>query len=286
MRRNCCFIKRMLFVLILCLSVTTLVPCPVHAKTQTVTSGDKAVDKKAKAIIKKVIKSGMTDAQKVKAIHDYIALNCAYDKENFMRGTIPDVSYTAKGVLLKKTAVCQGYAEAFKLLMDMLNIPCKMVVGTANNGSYGGGHAWNMVKVSGKWYQIDVTWDDPTPDRKGYISYNYFLITDSKMDDTHTWERADYPKCKTDNTSKFIKLIGDVSGTMDEAIDAFYDDYMLHDGSESTIIIKKQLYSIAFNFDLFDGLAERYGIRFYSWRYTHPAEYGKYYIIQYTEFGD
>ncbi len=268
----------------LCLSMAVSMPCSVSAKTQQVTSGNKKVDKKAKAIIKKTITSDMSDAQKVKAIHDYIVLNCAYDYDNLLRGTIPSVSYTAEGVLLKKTAVCQGYAEAFKLLMDMMGIPCKMVTGTANNGSGYAGHAWNIVKVSGRWYHIDVTWDDPVPDKKGNVRYSYFLIPDKKIDDDHKWNRSSYKKCTTDNSAKFIRLIGEVSETMDEAVDALYDDYMLHKGSQSTIIINKKLYKEGFQYDLFDGLAERYGLRFYGWRYTEPVEYGNYYMIQFQDF--
>lgn len=268
----------------LCLAVAVSMPCSVSAKTQQVTSGNKKVDKKAKAIIKKTITSDMSDAQKVKAIHDYIVLNCAYDYDNLLRGKIPAVSYTAEGVLLKKTAVCQGYAEAFKLFMDMIGIPCKMVTGSANNGSGYVGHAWNIVKVSGKWYHIDVTWDDPAPDMKDHVDYAYFLIPDKKIDDDHKWKRSSYKKCTTDNSSKFIRLIGAVSETMDEAVEALYDDYMLHKGSQSTIIVNKMLYNERFQYDLFDGLAERHGIYIYGWIYIEPMEYGDYYMIQYCDF--
>ena len=82
----------------LCLSMVVSMPCSVSAKTQQVTSGNKKVDKKAKAIIKKTVTSDMSDAQKVKAIHDYIVLNCAYDYENLLMGTIPSVSYTAEAL--------------------------------------------------------------------------------------------------------------------------------------------------------------------------------------------
>lgn len=284
MRKHLNFLKRTLFTVLLCLCVAASMPESVNAKTQAVTSGDKQTDKKAKAIIKKVITAGMTDAEKVKAVHDYLVLNCAYDYENLLRGTIPSVSYTAKGALLKKKAVCQGYAESFKLLMDMAGIPCKMVTGTADNGSGYAGHAWNMVKVDGKWYQIDVTWDDPAPDTKGYVRYAYFLIPDSKMDDDHKWKRSAYKKCATDHADKFVQLFGTVCETADEAVDAFYEDYTQHQGSQSTIIINKKLYSDSFDYGMFDDLEERYGISIHGWRYTTPTAYGSYYMIQYSDF--
>ena len=42
-------------------------------------------------------------------------------------------------------------------------------------------HAWNLVQIDGAWYHVDATWDDPTPDRAGYIRYNYFLKGDDYM---------------------------------------------------------------------------------------------------------
>ena len=40
--------------------------------------------------------------------------------------------------------------------MNRLNIPCKVVSGV----SKGQPHAWNQIKINGKWYFVDATWDD------------------------------------------------------------------------------------------------------------------------------
>ena len=65
--------------------------------------------------------------------------------------------------------MCEGYAEAFKLLCDKEGIPCITVMGTGN----GGAHKWNMVQMEdNEWYTLDVTWDD----QSNYIYYSYFLI--------------------------------------------------------------------------------------------------------------
>lgn len=57
--------------------------------------------------------------------------------------------------------VCQSYAFAFKVLCDAAGIPCVVTSGMAG-GTYYGGHAWNRAEVFGTWYNVDVTWDDPT----------------------------------------------------------------------------------------------------------------------------
>lgn len=138
--------------------------------------------------IENIITPEMSDYDKVKAVHDYIVLNCEYDYENYVNDTIPQDSYSPRGVLINKKAVCEGYAAAFKAFMDELNIPCKLVSGEAtSNGNFTGrvNHAWNRVEVGGVWYQIDVTWDDPVPDQKGKVRYKYFLLSDEEMNKTH-----------------------------------------------------------------------------------------------------
>lgn len=109
---------------------------------------------------------GNTRYAKLKSIHDSICKMTVYTVG------VP-MAHQPTGVFLKGTAVCEGYAEAFKLLCDRENIPCIIVVGTGN----GGAHEWNYVQMEdGKWYGMDVTWDDQTSnDNNSKICYDYFL---------------------------------------------------------------------------------------------------------------
>ena len=170
-------------------------------------TGSSKYDKKVKTIAAKIVKDNMTDVQKVKAVHDYLIKNTVYDQACWPHG---QDSYTAEGLLKNKTAVCEGYAKAFLAFMYVLDIPCKMVVGYAGNIP----HGWNVVKVDGKWYQIDVTWDDPVPDKKGRVSYSYFLLSDQEMAKDHTTKTKGLPKCKTSGdkyTSEFALICNDRS---------------------------------------------------------------------------
>lgn len=130
----------------------------------------------ADAILAQTVTAGMSDYDIAKALHDYLVLNCVYDYDNYLRHTVPAESYTADGALLEGTAVCAGYARAYQLLMQQAGIPCEYVSGYA-----GGGHAWNVVEIDGAWYHVDTTWDDPVPDRAGYVRYDYFLKSDDYM---------------------------------------------------------------------------------------------------------
>lgn len=140
-------------------------------------------------IISENISADMSEFEKVKAIHDYVVLHTAYDYENYQNGTIPDSSYGIDGLLLKGIAVCDGYAKSMLYVLDKMGMETLYVTGTANDEL----HAWNKVKIDGEWYSLDATWDDPTPNKEGYVRYNYFLIPDNKLDDDHSWDDAELP---------------------------------------------------------------------------------------------
>ncbi|MCI5731598.1 MAG: transglutaminase-like domain-containing protein [Eubacterium sp.] len=61
-------------------------------------------------VIDRTTSSGMSTSQKVKAIHDYLVLNCDYDYYALNNGTISNESYGYYGVFRNGKAVCNGYA--------------------------------------------------------------------------------------------------------------------------------------------------------------------------------
>lgn len=133
----------------------------------------------------------MSDREKVKAVHDWLCINVAYDMDNYYANTIPDRSYNIEGPIFYGKSVCSGYARTFKMFMNVLGIDCDVVSGDAYSMGTTGGHAWNRVKIDGQWLYIDVTWDDPIPDRPGIVyRYKYFLISESQMNHDHFPERT------------------------------------------------------------------------------------------------
>lgn len=165
---------------------------------------------KVDAILAGIIKTGMTDAEKALAIHDYIAEQTVYgykvfeseaiaggdsqkeitssaktdyminieNNESALNGGKLGVfgrknmrSHTAYGVLIQGVSVCQGYSLAFKLFMDKLGIENQIVASDSME------HQWNTVKIDGKWYHVDVTHDDPTfPPQNGGLGQEQFLV--------------------------------------------------------------------------------------------------------------
>lgn len=100
----------------------------------------------------------------LRKLHDQICeMTVYYWDENYHHFDDPS------GVLYYGLAVCEGYAEAFKLVCDLNRIPCILVIGH----SYGELHMWNCVQLDdGRWYMLDATWDDQ--DDYGTLD-DYFL---------------------------------------------------------------------------------------------------------------
>ncbi len=125
-------------------------------------------------ILKSCIKKGMSDKEKVTAIHDYMCRAYKYDY------TFKSASYTVEGLLDNKTGVCQAYALLFKTLCRRAGIECDTIEGFAGAPGEEGLHMWNRVYIDGKALYCDVTFDDSASttrwllkDEKTFYGYGY-----------------------------------------------------------------------------------------------------------------
>lgn len=142
---------------------------------------------KIEAIRKQIIhnKTG-NDYEDIKMVHDYLVENIEYDTSLQEKNI-----YNIYGALINGKCVCEGYARAFKYLLDGLGIESTMVIGKGINSSgQSENHAWNYVKLENNWYAVDCTWDDPVIIGGGYIGnsskYRYFLKGKEDMEKDHT----------------------------------------------------------------------------------------------------
>ena len=124
--------------------------------------------------------------------------NITYDYANLGN---PDyrLKYTAYAALMDRTSVCQGYAVLLYRLLLTMGIDARVITGYSN----GGGHAWNIVKLGRKYYNLDSTWD-ASWSQVG-LAYEHFLrcndnfpdhIRDSEYDTADF--NAAYPMSETD----------------------------------------------------------------------------------------
>ncbi len=121
--------------------------------------------------------------RKLGKVHNWLVETVSY-------GGTSKNQHTIYGALADNKAVCEGYARAFKYLMDASGIPCVLVSGTATN-SQGEeeNHAWNYVQINENWYAVDVTWDDPIITGEGELPqelrYKYFLKGEAEFKANH-----------------------------------------------------------------------------------------------------
>lgn len=111
-----------------------------------------------------------SDIEKIKLANKLICDNVTYSFE--ADGTTEKKSQirTSYGALVNGYAVCEGYARAFKTLMNTQNILCVEVIGYYQNDNGGQEpHAWNYVNLKGKWYLVDTTFNDSSENITQYL---------------------------------------------------------------------------------------------------------------------
>lgn len=155
-----------------------------------------ALDKANSLLQELEVDSMDTDEEKAKAIHDWIVSNCAYDlpgKGACANSPNPDAysPYDGKFMILYKKGVCDSYAQAYWLLLQMAGVPSSMMAGTVLES--GENHAWNLVYLDDHWAHVDATFDDPVPDEPDRVEDEYFDKTDKEMEKSRKWDIELFP---------------------------------------------------------------------------------------------
>ncbi|MGN1206341.1 MAG: transglutaminase domain-containing protein, partial [Eubacterium sp.] len=120
--------------------------------------------------------SQMSDYAKVKAIHDFVCALITYTED-------VDHASSVYSAYTRGEGLCNSYALCMYKLLVEAGVPCHWIGGSAGTGRDSAGHAWNIVKLGDKWYNLDATWDDANNDE---ISYNYFLKGSDDFDEADT----------------------------------------------------------------------------------------------------
>ena len=119
--------------------------------------------KKIGAFIRFVKKEETEPRRQVALVYHWMAKSISYDVKAYTSGryssTNPEVTFK------RRKAVCSGYANLFAFILNELDIETEVVSGIAKGYSFDpkkrlerSNHAWNAVKLDGKWHLVDVTW--------------------------------------------------------------------------------------------------------------------------------
>lgn len=130
------------------------------------------------------IRDNMSDLMKAKLAAEWMVKHVDYDYNAIKPGHAAEGDVTIKHVLLDDQAktICSGYAFAYEYILQDLNVPVKTM--TYN----GGDHAWNIVKIDGKWYNVDTCWMDAGTS----VDYVYFMISYQKLNKFDTKKHHAY----------------------------------------------------------------------------------------------
>lgn len=132
---------------------------------------------------------GMSEYEIVRFFYDKLASEVEYNEN---AENLRDIY----GALVDKSTVCGGYAKAFSYLCSKIGIESITITGDFNETP----HMWNMVKINGEWYHIDVTSGNAMNTDYPYIRYDYFCVTDDVINKYHKVydQPFDFPKANSD----------------------------------------------------------------------------------------
>lgn len=166
--------------------------------------------------------------EKETVLHDYLVKNCTYIANSEQHAG--EYAHTAYGALVEKTAFCDGYAAAFKILINRTSTECITVEGKADDDL----HTWNIIKIDDLYYHTDVTWNDADLEFAPELMFHgYFNLSDEAIKLDHTLsEEYKIPEC-TDSAHYYLRN-GLVADTAEEFCSKVHEQIALSVEKELT----------------------------------------------------
>ncbi|MBR3965009.1 MAG: hypothetical protein IKJ80_06340 [Clostridia bacterium] len=108
-----------------------------------------------------------SEYERALAVHDKMCSSFAYDDTYVI-----DCTYE---LLLYGEGVCEALSILYEAVLTHLGVECDTVIDEPEH------HCWNVVKLDGEWYHVDVTWADPLTYGGGINEHDYFLLSDERL---------------------------------------------------------------------------------------------------------
>ncbi len=137
----------------------------------------------ASELLDEIIKPSMDDYAKEKAVYEWMTKNLSFDEGMMLViSTAGREVDSPHGVLRNHVGVCVGFATTFRMLMQMMDIDCKVVHDVHLS------HSWDLVKIGDGWYHVDIYSDLHAGN---YLNFN---MSDAMCSMNHEWDRALVPE--------------------------------------------------------------------------------------------
>ncbi len=142
-----------------------------------------------------------TDYEKIRTIYAWVCSNIKYDQVH-KDNDYAHLRSTCYSAVIWRTAACQGYSVTLYRLLREAGINCRILTGMAQRvDSSREFHAWNIVELEGKWYNLDATWDAGREDwrfflrgRTGFTGHTPGKpFVDNDFASQYTISEADWP---------------------------------------------------------------------------------------------
>jgi hypothetical protein len=183
--------------------LTAIMPSYNDTNSAIISASEK-IDTAAEIILSKT--TGLGEFDKAVYFYDSLLENCRYELEG-------DRARTLYGAFVDGAVQCQGYSKAYKYLCNKAGLECYLVNGYTSSGE---AHMWNIVRVNGNWYNVDLTKGDSNED---FGKYNYCLIDDAHIYKNYTRDHRNtaLPSANSMSDNYYVRK-GLYAKTSDEAM--------------------------------------------------------------------
>lgn len=204
--------------------------------------------------INEVIDIYLKDAKNVDKVdseiilHDRLAQDVKYYEYEKIED-IPSSCHTIEGAFLNKEAVCDGLSKALQVLLSNVEIKNIVVLGKLEETP----HAWNMVKLDDKWYNLDITSNKSIKleNDENIVIHVYFNVSDEEIISTHEFTEKDILPVSNEldekynyyiHTKKYIKTGDNFKKELSNIISMNQNEYILEFYTEDMKNASKNIY--------------------------------------------
>ncbi len=127
-----------------------------------------------------------SEAERALAIYEYLSANYSYAYDTSGAPSSETWAHNLVGGALYKKGVCETYAKTYEWFCELFGLECTVVDGYGVTTSGSENHAWNAVRVDGRWFGVDATWSNVT-DQNGnvYVSREWFGMGKTEFESSH-----------------------------------------------------------------------------------------------------